>query len=49
MDQWIDITSELMSTAKGTSPPHSEMKLLEVIKDDAITLEDCMQAQEIND
>ena len=30
-------------------PPHSEMKLLEVIKDDAITLEDCMQAQEIND
>ena len=40
--QWLDVTQEILGI-------RTEMKLLELIKDDEITLEECMQAQEIDD
>ena len=40
--QWLDVTEEILGI-------RSEMKLLELIKDDETTLEECMQAQEIDD
>ena len=43
--EWEDITQELFSIRKGSFVWEVELKMMELIKDDPLTLEDCMQAQ----